>query len=35
MCNADNTNNKKYWNDYVTYWETGVESANDGSEKKG
>ncbi len=34
MCNADNTNNKKYWNDYVTYWETRVESANDGSEKK-
>lgn len=24
----DNTNNKKYWNDYVTYWENKVKEAN-------
>lgn len=25
----DNTNNKQYWNDYVTYWEDKVKQAND------
>ena len=24
----DNTNNKKYWDDYVTYWENKVKEAN-------
>lgn len=28
----DNTNNKQYWNDYVSYWENKVEEAN--TEKK-
>ncbi|MCI8314822.1 MAG: class I SAM-dependent methyltransferase [Lachnospiraceae bacterium] len=25
----DNTNNKKYWNDYITYWKDKVKQAND------
>ena len=24
----DNTNNKEFWNNYVTYWESKVEEAN-------
>lgn len=30
----DNTNNKQYWNDYVTYWENRVKEANNGKEVK-
>ena len=30
----ENTNNKKYWNEYVTYWESRVANTNNGSEKK-
>ena len=30
----DNTNNKKYWNDYVTYWENRVKETNNGKEVK-
>lgn len=29
-----NTNNKEYWNEYVTYWEKRVEETNTGKEKK-
>ena len=25
----DNTNNKEFWNNYVTYWENKVEQANE------
>ncbi|MBD5549019.1 MAG: class I SAM-dependent methyltransferase [Lachnospiraceae bacterium] len=30
----DNTNNKEYWNDYVTYWENRVKDTNEGKEVK-
>lgn len=30
----DNTNNKQYWDDYVTYWENRVREANNGKEIK-
>ncbi len=30
----ENMNNKKYWNEYVTYWESRVADTNNGSEKK-
>lgn len=30
----ENVNNKKFWNDYVTYWETRVADTNNGREKK-
>ncbi|MCI9033389.1 MAG: class I SAM-dependent methyltransferase [Lachnospiraceae bacterium] len=29
----DNTNNKAYWNNYVTYWENRVKETNEGKEK--
>lgn len=32
--NMDNTNNKQYWNDYVTYWENRVKETNNGKEVK-
>lgn len=30
----DNTNNKQYWNDYVTYWENRVKETNENKEIK-
>jgi len=30
----DNTNNKAFWNNYVTYWENRVKETNEGKEVK-
>lgn len=30
----DNTNNKEFWNNYVTYWENRVKETNEGTEVK-